>query len=307
MNQPIQTNELKGVYPALMTSMHESGEIDFRKLHMLIDDLIAAGVDGILACGTTGQSATLSHEEHIDLVAHVYNYVNGKCMFMAGAGSNCTREAIELTTKIEERIGPATFLHVTGYYNNPPQEGLIKHYNAITEAMHPESNLIMYNVPGRTKSNIESDTAIELSKNQKIIGIKEASGDLEQVERIIKGTDSDNFRVMSGEDNLVAKIMDMGGYGVISASANIAPKLFVELTRFALEGYIETAYKIQEHVNPLVKAVFCAKNPIPLAHMFDTHLRLPLCRLERVQAQIDTILNRYRSEELGIDLKKYKN
>ena len=301
----IQLNELQGAYTALITPMCSNGEIDHKILERLIDDQITSGIDGILACGTTGQSATLSYEEHIDLVEHIYNHINGRTQFMASAGSNSTREAIKLSNEIEDRIGPTTLLHVTGYYNNPPQQGLIAHYTAIADSLNPESNLILYNVPGRTGSNIEAKTAIVLSKNPKIIGIKEASGDLDQVDEVIRNTDSNNFRVISGEDDLVSEIMEKGGYGVISATANIAPRYFKQITQSALNGKYVKSHYLQNQVNPLVKAVFSAKNPIPLAHMFDTNLRLPLVRLPKINNQIEDTLRNYDPEKLGINTEDY--
>lgn len=304
-NQAIQVQELRGVYTALITPMHKDGSIDYQKLDNLIDDQIKSGINGILACGTTGQSATLSHEEHADLAEYIFNYVNGRTRVMVSSGSNNTREAIFLSQEIESRIGPSTFLHVTGYYNNPPQKGLVAHYNAVTEAVSSDSNIILYNVPGRTKSNIEAETAITLAKNPKIIGVKEASGDLELVQRIIDRTDPNEFRVMSGEDNLVAKIIEIGGYGVISATANIAPKYFAEMTRTALEGNNEEANRMQEYIMPLVKAVFLAKNPIPLAHIFHTELRLPLIKLPEINERVMRSALLYGPRELGICLSKY--
>jgi len=306
-NQAVKVNELQGVYTALITPMQEDGSIDYRKLDMLIDDQVVAGIDGVLACGTTGQSATLSHDEHADLAEHIFNYVNGRVRVMVSAGSNSTTEAKALSKEIESRIGPTTFLHVTGYYNNPPQEGLIAHYSAVADAIGPDSNVILYNVPGRTKSNIEAETAIVLAENPRIIGIKEASGNLEQVEKIIQDTDSNSFRVMSGEDDLVVKIMEMGGFGVISATANVAPGYFAKMVQTALEGRYEEAHKMQQYVNPLVKqGIFLAKNPIPLAHMFNTNVRLPLVKLPRIEERLRRTSAMFGAEELGIDLTKYQ-
>ena len=303
----IQLNELQGAYTALITPMHENGLIDYDKLFQLIDDQIEAGIDGLLACGTTGQSATLKHEEHVNLAERIFQYIGGRTRFIASAGSNCTDESIGLSKGIEDRIGPTTFLHVTGYYNNPPQEGLIDHYNAVADAISDQSNIILYNVPGRTSSNIESATAIALAQNPRIIGIKEASGDLSQVETIINTTDPENFRVLSGEDNIVADISQLGGYGVITASANIAPRYFQNLVETAISGDHETAAELQANINSLVSAVFSAKNPIPLAHMFDTNLRLPLVKLPQIQQQIQETLSDYSSEELGIDIVDYRH
>ncbi|MAH32949.1 4-hydroxy-tetrahydrodipicolinate synthase [archaeon] len=306
-NEPIDVKDLQGTYPAIITPMLCNGinaNIDYSKFERLIDDLIKNKVDGILVAGTTGQSATLEHDEQIGFISHAFDYINGRTRLIASAGSNNTKEALELSKAIEDKIGPTTLLHVTGYYNNPPQEGLEVHYNLITDEIN--GNIIPYNVPSRTGSNIEASTAIKLSKNLKIIGIKEASGNMEQVETIINNTDPENFRLLSGEDHLVAPIMQKGGYGVISASANVAPRYFVDITKSALSGDYETANQLQDEVNQLVKnAVFAAKNPIPLAHMFKTGLRLPLKKVEGLDSQINEVLSKYTPAKLGVDLKRY--
>ncbi len=317
-NKPISVRELQGVYTSLITPMRGNGDriedkirwrIDYQKLRMLVDDQIKAGVTGLVPAGTTGQSATVGKMEQITLIENVFRYVNGRVPIIAGAGSNCTHEAIELSQRIEKAIGPTTFLHVTGYYNNPPQEGLYEHFKAVADSV--EGNIIMYNVPSRTKSDLEAKTVIELAKHPKIIGIKEASGDLDKVREIINNTNADEFRVVSGEDDIVADIIQMGGYGVICASANIAPKLFAELVEAGLKGNHEEAARLQRYVMPLVKeAVFAVKNPIPLSYMFDSAVRLPLVDLEKIAngrycKQIDGIIKRYSPEELGIDLGRY--
>lgn len=304
MNQPIHANELQGAYTALITPMYDDGEINHALLDHLINDQIAAGITGIVACGTTGQSATLSHEEHVDLVEHIYNHVDGRVQFIAGAGSNSTSEAISLSTEIENRIGPTTFLQVTPYYIKPPQEGLIAHYNAIANEI--QGNIILYNVPGRTSCNIQPATAIALSNNPRIIGIKQASEEFEETLDIVLRTDPNSFRVLSGEDGLVARLLESGGYGVISASANVAPNYFVQLTEQGLNGNHERAHELQTEIDPLVKTVFCATNPIPLATMFETYLRPPLVRLEDIEDQIWETLRNYNSERLGINLENYR-
>ncbi len=307
-NKPIQLNELQGTFPALITPMYArdglTNPIDYDKMFKLIDQQSRAGINGILIAGTTGQSATLSHNEHIALVKEAYHHIkdnNLELDFIVGAGSNCTREAISLSKSIEQAIGPTTFLHVTGYYNNPPQQGLISHFKEISKNI--KGNIILYNVPGRTKSNLQPDSVAELSEIENIIGLKEASGDLEQVAEIIQKTDSEKFRVLSGEDHQVAEIMKLGGYGVISASANIAPKYFVKITKAALNKDYEKAEKLQQEINPLVKqGVFLVKNPIPLAHIFNTGLRLPLIKIPSIQQKLEDVLSPYKSEDLGINL-----
>ncbi len=314
-NQPISVEELQGVYTALITPMHPGNgldnAIDYAMLYHLIDDQARAGVNGIVAAGTTGQSPTLSPREHIDFVANVFQYTrqnHPRLQFIAGAGSNCTREALEMSQEIEKRIGHSTFLHVTGYYNNPPQEGIIAHYERLAESL-PRSNIIMYNVPSRTGSRIEPETAVYLAENfRNIIGIKEASGNAASAGNIITNTDRSRFRVLSGEDNLVAQIIEVGGTGVISASANAAPRYFVGMTNAALGGDYATSNRLQQEINPLVKdGVFYRKNPIPLAHMFNTQLRLPLIRLPGIEEHLQEVVSRYDPIALGVDLRNYRN
>jgi len=312
-NNPIDVENLQGSYTALITPMYRgnglNNPIDYPKLYKLIQDQVNAGITGFVVAGTTGQTATLLPGEHVDFVEQVFNHIQGNfsnLQFIVGAGSNSTNEAINLSREIESRIGPSTFLHVTGYYNNPPQEGIIAHFEKLSESL-PCSNVILYNVPSRTGSKIEPDTVVHLANNTKnIIGIKEASGNMDAVKRIIQHTNSSRFRILSGEDDLVAKIMEIGGMGVISASANIAPKYFVGITKEALAGDFETAHRLQNEINPLVKeGVFYRKNPIPLAHMFDTELRLPLVKLPCIEPQIQHVLLQYTSEQLGINLGRY--
>ena len=314
-NSPVQPAELFGVYPAIITPMKPgdglSNPIDYQKLFHLIDDLVMAGVKGLVVAGTTGQSATLSPTEQAKFVKNVFLHVrtvygSGGLQFIVGAGSNSTKEAIDLSQHIEHLIGPSTFLHVTGYYNNPPQEGLVAHFSTLAYYL-PKSNIIMYNVPSRTGSEIMPETTIQLSRVNGIIGIKDASGKLEGVTKITGETDSAKFVVLSGEDDIVSNIIERGGKGVISASANIAPAYFVRIVREALDGNYQESRRLQDKINPLVKGgVFYKKNPIPLAHMFNTELRLPLVRLPHIEDHLNEILAKYTPGELGIDIRKYR-
>jgi 4-hydroxy-tetrahydrodipicolinate synthase len=312
-NHPIEAPELNGTYTALITPMLEGSgldnEIDYEKIFRLIYDQERSGVRGIVIAGTTGQSSTLSPEEHAILVEKLFNHVSynyPNLQFIVGAGSNSTREAIDLSLNIERRIGPSSFLHVTGYYNNPPQEGIYLHFERLAKLL-PNSNIILYNVPGRTSSRIEPETVIRLSHIKNIVGIKEASRDLEAVHKIISETNKERFVVLSGEDDLVFQIMHVGGLGVISASANIAPKYFTRITNASLKGDFRKALNLQEEINPLVRqGVFYRKNPIPLAHMFDSELRLPLVKLPYIELHLEEIFKNYTAEELGIDLRNYR-
>ncbi|MEI6731705.1 MAG: 4-hydroxy-tetrahydrodipicolinate synthase [archaeon] len=314
-NKPVEARNIDGVYTALITPMLAgkglSNSIDYPKLYRLIDDQERAKVAGIVIAGTTGQSATLDWKEHEELVTNAFNYTGKNyplMQFIVGAGSNCTREALIHSWNIERKIGPSTFLHVTGYYNNPTQEGLFQHYRTLSESL-PNSNIIIYNVPGRTSSNILPETVIRLAnETSNIVGIKEASGNLEAAKEIIDHTRRNRFRVLSGEDHLVNDMMQLGAAGVISASANLAPRYFNEIISYAQRGHCAEAEAMQKEINPLVKqGVFRIKNPIPLAYYFNTHLRLPLTPVpEELRPGLDTLISGYTPERLGIDLRNYR-
>lgn len=336
----IQPMELMGNYPALVTPLHADGRVHTLKMYRIAERLLQADVTGLLVCGTTGQSATLDSSEQIALTEMVSDIVKRyDKQLIAAAGSNNTEEAFKLQRGIEDRLGPTTFLHVTGYYNNPPQEGLIKHFRKLLDSrVYEESNIIMYNVPGRTGCNMEAWTAAYLSTLPGLIGTKEASGNLDQVQSIIDGTDPDEFRVMSGEDHLVSKLGRMGGYGVISASANIAPKPYNDMVEAGLRGDYDEAERIQEWIMPIRDVIFNEKNPIPLAEVFSTCLRSPMTtydegldiledvmnslrirdnpeHMEKVQNRIEElgsdkkavldVIGRYTPQELGMDYKEF--
>lgn len=332
-NQAIPVKELKGTYTALITPMHEpgpgqiKGDIDGNKLGMLVNDQIAAGVNGLVVCGTTGQDCTISHQEQVALARFVNEIVANRVQLIAGAGSNATEEAVELSRDIEAAIGPTTFLHATGYKNNPTQRGLIAHFSTVADNLtYDESNVIIYNVPGRTGSYIEPETAITLAQHPKIIALKQAvdfskKGAREgkpyrtDTKMIINDTDPNKFRLVSGEDGLIAELFemggyhDMGGYGVISASANAAPAIFKRITDAGLRGTegFDEMRKAQREVMPIVDLVFEVKNPIPLAHIFDTALRLPMTREpEIVEPLLEEVLAQFTPEQLGIDLNQYR-
>lgn len=285
-----------------MKEKHGHVVIDWEKFFLLIEQAVDAGCTGIVIAGTTGQSSTISHAEHIELVsrgsvhARTYAERNGRTFQVIGsAGSNSTAESLYLMESILREARLDAFLHVTGYYNNPPQEGLLKHYTAVGDfALRNDVGVVLYNVPSRTKSNIEAETAIELAHHPAIIALKEASGDLEQVRRIIDGTRDQDFTVVSGEDDQVAAIIKLGGSGVISASANRWPREFQVLTELANAGEHEKAAELQAALLPCIRAVFCVKNPIPLHHMFDAAIRLPLVTVSELntaarQKALDTI------------------
>ena len=294
----ITAQDLRGCYIALITPMaptenSREPQIDFNRLYELIRNSIDAGVTGLVFSGTTGQSATLSHDEHVEVAvkgasyAHWYSNEKGRSVqIIAGAGSNCTSEAISLSKRIVSAAPVDALLCVTGYYNNPPQEGLIAHYETLADEMMDERTpLVLYNVPGRTASNLVLETIIHLSHHPNIIGIKEASGVLPKIQEILENTNRKEFQVISGEDHLVYDIMKLGGTGVISASANRWPLEFQRLTELALKGKWKEAEELQEALLPCTQAVFCAKNPIPLSYMFGVEVRLPLVGIDRLNEE----------------------
>jgi 4-hydroxy-tetrahydrodipicolinate synthase len=207
-----------------------------------------------------------------------------KLIIMASAGSNATHEAISLSQRMIESVEVDALLHVTGYYNNPPQEGIIKHYEMIANITAKMNvPIVLYNVPSRTGSRIEPETAIHLAQHSHIIGIKEAAGDLAAVEKMIKGTNPNKFTIMSGEDNIVYDIMKLGGRGVVSATANRWPREYERLCQLCAAGEWDAAKKLQDALQTCVDATFCVKNPIPIHYMFKTAVRPPLVSIEELK------------------------
>lgn len=290
----LNSQDIRGCYPALISPMMEvEGKIviDHEKFHELIASVIDRGVTGIVIAGTTGQSATLTIDEQIQLVndgaLFAQGYASGagrEVQVIASAGSNSTQEAEIMSREILAGGRVDALLHLSGYYNNPPQEGLLKHFSLMADiAAEHDAGIVVYNVPSRTSSNIEADTMIELAKHPAVLAVKEASGDIEQIQKILDGTDRDSFTVVSGEDHMVAEIMRRGGTGVISASANRWPGEFQRLCELALAGKHDQAAELQAALQPCVDAVFCVKNPIPLHYIFYSALRMPLVPIDQIQ------------------------
>jgi 4-hydroxy-tetrahydrodipicolinate synthase len=280
--------ELTGVFPALFTPLKDDdpsrlrNSIDYDKAKSIIDDLIAVGVNGVVPIGTTGQSPTVSHRQHVDFIRFVVDYVDGRVPVIAGAGSNCTRESIEVIQAIQQGAGELACLCVTGYYNNPPQEGLVRHYETL--AKETGARIVIYNVPGRTASYLEPDTLVHLARNANVIGLKQAvdfrnpGKYRDDTVDVIKRTAADGLSVVSGEDDSLFAVLEIGGRGLITASGNIpeAASAFLAIIRAHREGDRKEAERLQVGLDPVVKAVFCRKNPIPLAAFFNSPLYLPL-------------------------------
>ncbi|HHD11537.1 MAG TPA: 4-hydroxy-tetrahydrodipicolinate synthase [Deltaproteobacteria bacterium] len=285
----------QGCFTALVTPFKE-GKVDEDALKRLLEIQIEAGVAGVVPCGTTGESATLSYEEHNRVIELTKELTEGKIKVIAGTGSNSTAETIMLTRHAEE-VGADAALLITPYYNKPTQKGLLEHYGKIAE--HTSIPLILYNVPSRTGVNMLPETVARLSEFENIVGIKEASGDLDQVSQIIELTGED-FTVLSGDDSLTLPMLAIGGRGVISVTSNILPSEVSLLCKHFFDGNLEEARKLHQRLQPLNRIMFIETNPIPvktalsMMGLIEEELRLPLTTI--------TDANRIKLEEL---LKNY--
>jgi len=270
----------EGVYTALVTPFRDD-TVDEKALGDLVESQITAGVDGLVPCGSTGESATLSHAEHQRVVEVVVEAARGRVPVVAGTGSNSTREAIALTLHARE-AGASAALLISPYYNKPTQAGIAAHYETI--ARETQFPLIVYNIPGRTASNIQPETLARLAENELIVGVKEACGSLDQIAHVIASC-PDDFSVLSGDDALTLPLLALGGQGVISTSSNVVPYEMVEMVRAFGEGDVHRARRIHYRVLPLFDALFCETNPIPLKAAMSMlgwigpEIRLPLMPL----------------------------
>ncbi len=272
----------KGSIVALVTPFTEHG-IDEYALHNLIEFQIKNGTQGIVPCGTTGESPTLSHEEHDHVIEIAVDTVRRRVPVIAGTGSNSTAEAVRLTRHAQD-AGADAALVVTPYYNKPTQKGLYMHFKAVADSV--KIPIILYNIEGRCARNIETATVKKLAKDCKnIVGVKEASGNLDQMKAVKKACGK-KFALISGDDALTVPLMKMGGTGVISVVANIAPKETAEVVRLMARGRVKEAEARQATLMPLIKAMFLETNPIPvktacgLMGLCSSRMRLPLCEME---------------------------
>ena len=279
----MSTKELsmfKGSMVALVTPF-KNGRIDEKALKDIVELHVKSGTTALVPCGTTGESATLSYEEHDRVIELVIEYSKGRIPVIAGTGSNSTEEAIALT-KHAKKAGADASLQVSPYYNRPTQKGLYLHFKAIAEAV--DIPIILYNIASRTGVNIEPDTMAKLSQVKGIIGVKEASGSLEQMARIKKACDKD-FLLISGDDALTLPVMAIGGVGIISVVANIIPKDVADMCKAFENGDIKKAEGLHYKMLDLIKAMFVETNPIPvktamgLMKMCAPDMRLPLCEM----------------------------
>ncbi len=287
----------KGTSTAIITPFSRDGSVDEDSLRRLVDFQEENGVRTLVPCGSTGESATLSHEEHVHVIQIVMDQVK-KAKVLAGAGSNCTSEAVMLSKRAED-LGADGVLSISPYYVKPTQEGIYQHYKTIAEAINIP--LVPYNVPGRTGSNIDADTTLRLAKIDNIIAIKEASGNLSQIEKIIRNR-PDNFEVLSGDDALTYALMCKGADGVISVASNCCPDKVSNMVNLLMDGKKAEGEAIDKYLHPLFVALFVESNPIPIKYIMQRLgygngcPRLPLLPIsEEAKKKIDPIL-----EQMGL-------
>jgi len=273
----------EGAYTAMVTPFDANDKVDEEGLRANVKFQIKQGIHGLVPTGTTGECATLSYEEHNRVVEIVVDAANGKVPVLAGTGSNSTWEAIMLTKHAKE-VGADGALIVVPYYNKPTQSGLYAHFKKIAEEV--DIPQVIYNIPSRTGINMLPETMAKLAKLKNVVGVKESSGDLKQIARIIELTRGENFKVISGDDAFTLEIMKLGGVGVISVASNIVPDKVVKLVESLRAGDMVKAKKINDELTPLFKALFIESNPGPVKTamnwmgMAAGHLRLPLVELE---------------------------
>ncbi|WP_410209359.1 4-hydroxy-tetrahydrodipicolinate synthase [Aquirhabdus sp.] len=276
MSSQGNTSRIQGSIVAIVTPMHEDGSLDFDSLTRLVEWHIAEGTDGIVAVGTTGESATLDVVEHASVIEHVIKVAAGRIAIIAGTGANSTREAIELT-QTAKKLGADAALLVTPYYNKPTQEGLYQHYRTIAEAV--DLPQMLYNVPGRTGVDMHNDTAIRLATVDGIFAIKDATGDLVRGQDLItrlKALPNGGIDVFSGDDATAWRLIGMGAKGNVSVTANVAPRIMHEICSAALTGNAALAEQLNAQIAILHQVLFCESNPIPVKWALTDMGKIPL-------------------------------
>ena len=274
--------KFQGAFTALVTPF-QNGEIDEERFRSLIERQINEGINGLVPCGTTGESATMSHQEHMQAIKVCVEQANGRIPVVAGAGSNNTREAVELT-RFAKEAGADGALHITPYYNKPTQEGMVAHFTAIAQEV--SLPLIIYNVPGRTGSNLLPETLARMNREiPEVMGVKEASGNIKQISEVIEYCGQD-FTVLAGDDFVVLPLLALGGKGVISVASNLVPDKMAELCSAFFANDLDRAQVIHYTLAPLCRAMFLETNPIPvktamaLMGKMDLEFRLPLVPMQ---------------------------
>ena len=290
---PLNFSPIRGSIVALITPMLDDGAVDYPALRRLIDWHIQEGTDCICVVGTTGESPTVTVDEHCEIIRVSVQQAAGRVPIMAGCGANSTKEAIALA-EFAKSVGANSQLQVVPYYNRPTQEGLFQHYSAIARAV--DLPMVLYNVPGRTVADMAHDTVLRLAKVPGIVGIKEATGNIERAQWLIKEA-PEGFAIYSGDDPSAVALMLCGGHGNVSVTANIAPRLMHELCVAALAGNPRAAMDIQNRLLPLHKGLFVEANPIPVKWaaarmgLCSPAIRLPLTELsEPLRPALDDLL-----------------
>jgi 4-hydroxy-tetrahydrodipicolinate synthase len=285
----------QGVYTALITPFGQDGSVDETALRRIVNAQIEAGITGLVPMGTTGESPTVTHEENLRVIEVVLDEAAGRVPIIAGTGSNSTEEAIGMTRRAKE-LGASASLQVSPYYNKPSQEGLFRHFTTIADAV--DLPMVVYNIPGRTGTNIETETLVRMSAHPNVVAVKEASGSVKQMMEVLAAV-PESFDVLSGDDNLAFPLTMLGGRGVISVVSNLIPGRMVELITRALHGEVSAARKIHFELLPLFRAAFVDTNPIPIKYMMhraglcEERYRLPMVPLSDSHRQeVDRIIAR---------------
>ena len=274
------------VLTAMVTPFSSDGAVDYARARRLAQALIDSGSDGVVVTGTTGEAPTLSAAEKIRLWSEIKDALGDRASVIAGSGDNCTADSVELSREAA-RTGVDALLLTAPYYNKPPQEGLYRHFAAIAEAV--DVPCIFYNVPARTAVNMAAETQIRLSRIANIVGVKEASGNLAQIARVIEGADP-SFRVWSGNDEDTIGVMTLGGYGVISVATHLVGRQVASMVQALVDGRSDEAARLHRKMLPLIDALFCVTNPIPVKYALNQlgydvgPLRLPLCEPDDASA-----------------------
>lgn len=276
-----------GAGVAIVTPFKDNGEVDYEKFAEMVEYQIENGTDAIIVCGTTGESSTLTHEEHLDVIRYCVEKVNGRIPVIAGTGSNCTDTAIYLSTEAE-KYGVDGLLLVTPYYNKATQKGLYQHFKAVADSV--KVPVILYNVPSRTGCNIAPETVVKLCTGvENIVGVKEASGNLSQIVKLMSLADG-KVDLYSGNDDQITPLLALGGKGVISVLSNVAPRQTHEICAKFFAGDVAGSCAEQLRAIPLCNALFCEVNPIPVKKALNLQgrgagiLRMPLCEMEEENA-----------------------
>jgi len=268
----------KGSLVALVTPFNPDNRVDYASLKSLIDFHVDAGTDGLVIAGTTGEAATLTKTEHVELIARAVEIANGRLPVIAGTGSNSTQQTIDLSIEVTAS-GIDAYLVVVPYYNKPVQEGMFRHFSAIADAV--EKPVMMYNVPGRTVADMQPETVGRLAKHENIFGIKEATGDIDRL-RDIKARVEHDFMLYSGDDFTALEFLDNGGHGIVTVSGNVVPAAIAQLCKLTVDGELDRARSLDETLQALNDALFVESNPIPVKWalhqmgLISPKLRLPL-------------------------------